>query len=311
VPECLQCEKEFESSTTAHDVCPECSGTHQGDSTLHTQSTSPSKESPRLRPRFPWLTCLFVALLAVTYLVQVFAGHPSATHPFDSVLLALGMNGEAIFSGQWWRLLTSIFVHGDLFHAVSNACFLLLFGSIAEMFFQRASYIVLCLVAGIAGSMAQLIALSPRSYGYGASGVAFGLVGALWSASFVHRVASGSAVRKWSIPFLLGIFIVLAFLPDWLHSRSFNTAHLAGLLTGMILGLVLPTRTTPAPVRRLVAIIAIAAVVFVGCAKIARAKQVPMLQQDSAAQSNLQRLLKPDAPAGANAKPSIVSPDSH
>jgi membrane associated rhomboid family serine protease len=219
---------------------------------------------------------LLASLIVATYILQVFADHSIPKRPMDPVLLAVGMNGEAVLAGQWWRLVTSIFVHVDLYHLVSNLCFLLLFGLIAETVFQRAGCLALWLLAGIAGSMSQLVALSPNSYGYGASGVAFGLVGALWGAYCLERVPSPTIVRRWSIVMLLAFFIVLGFLPDWLHSHSCNAAHLGGLLAGMILGLVIPIRTTPAPVRRICLIVAVAAVSLVGCAKIARAKHEPL-----------------------------------
>ena len=194
--------------------------------------------------RFPWLTLLLVSVIVATYCLQVIADHSTPKHPYDPVLLTIGMKGEAVFAGQWWRLITAIFVHIDLYHLLSNLCFLLLFGSIAESVFQHAGYLTLWFLTGIAGSMSQLVALSPQYYGFGASGVAFGLVGALWSAYFLERVPSPTFKRRWAIVVLLGFFIILGILPDWLQAHSFNAAHLGGLLAGMVLGLVIPVRAT-------------------------------------------------------------------
>jgi membrane associated rhomboid family serine protease/cytochrome c-type biogenesis protein CcmH/NrfG len=235
-------------------------------------------KSRELSLRFPWLTLLLASLIVATYCLQVFTDHHTPKDPMDPVLLAISMKGAAVLTGQWWRLLTSIFVHVDLYHLVSNLCFLLLFGAIAETVFQRGGYLLLWFLAGLAGSMSQLVALSPNSYGYGASGVAFGLVGALWGAYCLQRVPSPTIVRRWAVVFLLAFFILLGFLPDWIHSRSFNAAHFGGLLAGMILGLMIPMRATPAPMRRIGAIFALAAIAFLGCAKIALAKHEPFLQ---------------------------------
>jgi peptidoglycan/LPS O-acetylase OafA/YrhL len=90
-------------------------------------------------------------------------------------------------------------------------------------------------------------------------------------------VPSPTIVRRWSVAALLAFFIVLGFLPEWIHAHSFNAAHLGGLLAGMILGLVIPIRTTPAPLRRLCVIVAIAAILFLGSMTIARAKHEPLL----------------------------------
>lgn len=276
MPQCQQCAKPFESSVPSTDICPECAAQARTNSTPASQSGGFWNKSRDLRLRVPWLTLLLVSLIVATYCLQVFADHSKPKHPFDPVLLAIGMKGEAVFAGQWWRIVSAIFVHVDLYHLLSNLCFLLLFGTIAESVFQRAGYFALWFLAGIAGSMAQLVALSPQYYGFGASGVAFGLVGALWAAYCLERVPS-TISRRWTIVILLGFFIILGLLPDWLQAHSFNAAHLGGLLAGMILGLVIPVRTTPVPARRLCAIVAIAAFVFLGCAKIARAKHEPPL----------------------------------
>ena len=264
-----------DSSATSTDICAESRAEIRSGSTPLAQSPNPSNQSRGLRLRIPGMTFVLASLVVVIYCLQVLADHSTPKHPYDPVLLALGMKGDAVFAGQWWRLLTAIFVHIDLYHLLSNLCFLLLFGSIAESVFERAGYLALWLLAGIAGSLSQLLALSLAYYGFGASGVAFGLVGALWSASSLERVGPATIVRRWAVVFLLAFFILLGFLPDWIHSGSFNAAHLGGLLAGMVLGLVIPVRQTPAPARRLCVTVVIAAVLLVACVKIARAKHEP------------------------------------
>jgi rhomboid protease GluP len=276
--DCQKCGKPFASSATANDVCPQCAAVIHADLTLSAQLKRVWKKSRPLRERVPWMTLLLAALTVATFRLQVSSKQFDITPSFDPVLLAVGMKGEAVFAGQWWRLITAIFVHENLYHLLSNLCFLLLFGSIAENVFHRTGYLALWFLSGIAGSVTQLVSLSPRAYGYGASGVAFGLVGALWSAYCVGRAPAPRGVRRWPIPILLGIFLILGFLPDWIHSHSFNSAHVGGMLAGMILGLVLPVRVTIAPATRVLATVAIAAVVFAGCAKLAHAKQEPLLE---------------------------------
>ena len=270
--------KPVESSAPSTDTRPESVAEVRSDTAASPRSGGLWSKSRELRLRVPWLTFFLAAAIVVMYFLQVLADGSIPKHAMDPVLLAIGMKGEAVFAGQWWRLATAIFVHGDLYHLISNLSFLVLFGFIAETVFQRAGYFALWFLTGIAGSMSQLVALSPNAYGYGASGVAFGLVGALWGAYCLERVPSPTIVRRWSIVILLAFFIVLGFLPDWLHSHSFNAAHLGGLLAGMVLGLVMPIRTTRAPILRVCAIVAIAAIALMGCARIARAKQEPLLQ---------------------------------
>jgi len=284
-----------DSSATSAGICAESVAETVSDSAPPAQSPGPWNKSREFALRVPWVTFVLASAVVVVYCLQALADHSTPKHPYDPVLLALGMKGDAVFAGQWWRLLTAIFVHIDLYHLLSNLCFLLLFGSIAESVFERAGYLALWFLSGIAGSMSQLLALSPLYYGFGASGVAFGLVGALWSASCLERVGFATIVRRWSVVFLLAFFILLGFLPDWIHSGSFNAAHLGGLLAGMILGLVIPVRRTPAPARRLCVTVVIAAVLLVACVKIARAKHEPRSLQTGRASSG--------SPSGSPAVP--------
>jgi rhomboid protease GluP len=283
VPVSQQSTTTLDSSAPSTDISPESVAEIRSDSTSSARSGALWNKSRELRLRVPWMTLLLASVVVAGYCLQVLADHSTPKHPYDPVLLAVGMKGEAVFAGQWWRLVTAIFVHIDLYHLLSNLCFLLLFGSIAETVFQRAGYLALWFLTGIAGCMSQLLALSPNYYGYGASGVAFGLVAALWSAYCLERVPSPTIVRRWSVVILLGFFIILGFLPDWMHSHSSNAAHLGGLLAGMILGLVIPVRTTSAPIRKLCAIVVVALLLLAAGAKIARAKhEPPLLHTDGA-----------------------------
>src|SRR5208337_1684003 len=148
VPQCQRCAKSFESSTPSSNVCPECAATIGSDRTAAARPGGLWEKSRDLRLRFPWLTLLLASVIVATYCLQVFADHSTPKHPYDPVLLAIGMTGEAVFAGQWWRLVSAIFVHMDLYHLLSNLCFLLLFGSIAETVFQRASYLALWFLTG-------------------------------------------------------------------------------------------------------------------------------------------------------------------
>ncbi len=281
MPVSQQSTTRLKSSAPSTDLRAESVAEIRCDSTSPARSGSLWNKSRELRLPVPWMTLFLASVVVASYCLQVLADHSTPKHPYDPLLLAIGMKGEAAFAGQWWRLVSAIFVHIDLYHLLSNLCFLLLFGSIAETVFQRAGYLALWFLTGIAGSMSQLLALSPQNYGFGASGVAFGLVGALWSAYCLERVPSATLARRWWVVFLLAFFITLGFLPDWIHSQSFNAAHLGGLLAGMILGLVIPVRATPAPVRKLCVTVVITALLLVPCGKFARAKhEAPLLHTD-------------------------------
>ena len=80
--------------------------------------------------------------------------------------------------GEWWRLLTSAFLHWGVFHLAMNMLILYLIGTPLEMALGRARYLSVYVVAALAGSAGALLLSSPRAATAGASGAVFGIFGA-------------------------------------------------------------------------------------------------------------------------------------
>ncbi len=172
------------------------------------------------------------------YLTQAAAasGHDTAASlgevRFD-VLFRLGAKvGPAVLAGQWWRLVTAIFLHGGLLHIAMNLWCLVDVGSEVESLFSTSKFIVVYLATGVAGFLLSL-AWNPKGSSVGASGAILGLVGVLISASF-HHGHLGKLYRgqlwRWVIYVLIfGLF----FAVD-------NAAHIGGLAAGALLGYLVP-----------------------------------------------------------------------
>ncbi|MCW8966713.1 MAG: rhomboid family intramembrane serine protease [Candidatus Pacearchaeota archaeon] len=149
-----------------------------------------------------------------------------------------------IFAGKYlWTFLTSIFMHGGLFHLFANMFSLMFIGSLVEKIVGKTRYIYFYLTAGIlSGAFFVLSSLILQSdfnvYAVGASGALFGLVG------FLMIITPELPVYVMFIPIPIkmkyaapGILIVL-----WLISAAGsipigNTAHLGGLIVGLTYGL--------------------------------------------------------------------------
>jgi len=148
------------------------------------------------------------------------------------VLLRLGAKSPYILAGQWWRLVTAIFLHAGLLHIGMNLWCLFDLGPQVESMFSAAKFIVFYLVAGVAGFVLSLW-WSPFGMSVGASGAILGLIGVLIGVSF-HHGHLGKEYRgqlwRWVIYILIfGLF----FAVD-------NAAHIGGLATGLLLGYVVP-----------------------------------------------------------------------
>jgi rhomboid protease GluP len=150
------------------------------------------------------------------------------------VMLRLGGKfGPLIFAGQWWRLVTAIFLHAGLVHIGMNLWCLFDLGPEVESLFEVPKFIVLYLVTGVFGYIVSLW-WSPGVLSIGASGAIMGLIGVLIGASF-HLGHLGKEYRSMLWKWVIYIFIFgLFFAVD-------NAAHFGGLALGLLLGYVIPT----------------------------------------------------------------------
>ncbi|MEX2320465.1 MAG: rhomboid family intramembrane serine protease, partial [Saccharospirillum sp.] len=149
-------------------------------------------------------------------------------------LVVLGGNfGPLTVDGQWWRLLTSVFLHGGLLHLIFNALVLANIGIFLEPLLGRVSFAIVYLVTGLLASLTSLM----FNYGVvsvGASGAIFGMYG-----FFLALLTTKLFKREFRTTFLkntLG-FVALNIAIGFFGPID-NAAHLGGLISGFILGYV-------------------------------------------------------------------------
>jgi len=157
------------------------------------------------------------------------AGGTTKTH----VLILFGAKvNPLIEAGQYWRLLTSIFIHIGFTHLLFNTYALYILGKYSEKIFGHGKLVMLFLVSGLSGSVLSYL-MSPH-LSAGASGAIFGLLGAIviygWNNQFLR--SSGLITN---LMVILGINLMLGMILPGLD----NYAHLGGLIGGSSLGAVL------------------------------------------------------------------------
>ena len=151
----------------------------------------------------------------------------------------------AIAAGQWWRLVTSIFLHAGLIHLAMNAFGLWIFGNALEREIGRLSVLAVFLVTGIFAGAASYLFSSGAAVGVGASGAIFGLLGAFVTYNYLrrHTVLASAQLRSAVTLLLLNLVIGLSVPAiDW-------RAHLGGLVAGVVAGFAVDPSRPPA-VRR-------------------------------------------------------------
>lgn len=143
-----------------------------------------------------------------------------------------------VAQGEWWRLLSSMFLHSGFIHLALNMISLYFLGSFVEEAFGRGRYLALYLLSGIAGGLAYLYFGAFDVPAVGASGAIFGLLGGILGYSLRRGTFS------WQNPVIRQLLILLAlnlYIGFSVPNIS-NTAHLGGLAGGTIFGwLVAPT----------------------------------------------------------------------
>lgn len=163
------------------------------------------------------VTKVLIGLNIVLFVVQL------ASQEFT---LRFMMQPEAVaFDGEWYRMVTSAFLHDDRFflHIASNMYSLLIVGSQIERLLGRARYVTLYLVSAVGGSVGSMLFLHQVRPSYGASGAIFGLFAAFFV--FARRLR-GDAQQ---VLVLIGLNLAIGFAAS---SYINNYAHLGGLVVG-------------------------------------------------------------------------------
>ncbi len=141
-------------------------------------------------------------------------------------LIDFALAGPPVADGGWWRMVTSMFLHGSIIHLGFNMYALWIFGPAIERRFGPARYLGLYFAAGLWGSAGALI-LSPNGYTVGASGAIFGLMGAFVAIARVQGARDLGGVGA-----MIGINLVFTFAIPGISIGG----HLGGLLGGLACG---------------------------------------------------------------------------
>lgn len=134
-----------------------------------------------------------------------------------------------LFYGEYYRLITSVFIHIGVMHLFFNSYALYIFGTQIERVMGKVKYLIFFLLTGIGGNIVTFF-FSFETISAGASGSLFGILGAFVYLIQHHKDMITPEGRK-SILKLLGLNLVITFI-----SPSISiTAHLGGLIIGYLL----------------------------------------------------------------------------
>jgi rhomboid protease GluP len=208
----------------------------EADVLLHQQKTSTSHASDILAIFKPvkgyFVTPIILNINLLVFALMAMAG-VGILVPDSESLINWGANIRSLsLSGQWWRMLTSTFLHIGIVHLLMNMYAFLLIGAQLEPRLGKARFIFAYLLTGIVASITSLYWHS-HGISAGASGAIFGMYG-LFLAMLMSKDVVEKANRK-QLFASIAFFIVYNLLGG-LQPGIDNAAHVGGLITGLVLG---------------------------------------------------------------------------
>ena len=177
------------------------------------------------------VTKILIALNIGVYLITAVQGAGLNNPVGGSLYLKWVLFGPFVAQGDWWRLITAMFLHGFLLHLAFNMFALYVIGGPVEEYLGRVRFLLLYLVSGLAGSAGALIQ-SPTTPVVGASGAIFGILGAMlileWQAT--GRLGGTAAT-------LILVNLALNFGLNSTGGSISIGGHLGGLVGGILVTL--------------------------------------------------------------------------
>ncbi|MEI3611706.1 rhomboid family intramembrane serine protease [Pseudogracilibacillus sp. SO30301A] len=173
------------------------------------------------KPRF---TYIFIALNIFMFLMLELNG---GSLNIETLIQSGAKYNPAIVEGEWWRIVSSMFLHIGALHLFMNMLALYYLGTVVERIFGTARFVIIYFLAGIGGGLTSF-AFNVH-VAAGASGALFGLFGALLFFGIIYKRLFFQTMGK-NLIFILAINLVFGFLVPQIDMG----AHVGGLIMGFI-----------------------------------------------------------------------------
>ncbi len=198
--------------------CPDHSGRPVGAARVaSTVSRSRLGSTPAI------VTKVLIAINVAVYFVGVGQG-VGINQPGGRLFADGWLYGPSVANGDWWRLITSAFLHANLLHIIFNMLALWWFGAAVETALGRWRFLALYAVGGLAGSAGALLA-TPTAVTVGASGAIFGILGSMLIIEYQQTGSfSGNALT------LIAVNLAFTFAVPNISIGG----HLGGLVGGIL-----------------------------------------------------------------------------
>ena len=236
---CVQCGRQLPGFSLGKKLCRWC---------VQHEAAQRGEDSPYQRVESaPWtrgqsrslssmaVTQAIFGINIAVFVVMLLSGVSMLSNPSGQDLIRWGANfGPLTVSGQWWRLLTCVFIHGGLLHIAFNMWCLWDLGGLAESVYGHWTFAAVYLISGLAASLAS-VAWNPMILSVGASGAIFGIAGALIASFYLGEFSLPRAAMTGMLRSVV-MFVGYNLFFGAVIARTDNAAHVGGLLMGLLLG---------------------------------------------------------------------------
>ena len=169
----------------------------------------------------PYVSYALIAINVLIYVVSILFGK------YDDIINTFCLYGPLVRLGEYYRLITSMFLHGDILHLFFNCYAIYVIGPQLESFMGKAKFLFIYIFSGILGGFLSIAMSNYASIG--ASGAIFGLLGGMLYFGYHYRLYLGSVLKSQIIP-----LIVLNLVLGFMNSGIDNFAHFGGLIGGVL-----------------------------------------------------------------------------
>lgn len=212
--------------------------TSSGGSYAYTNSAQPATAQPRRvilgatvnqNPRW---TQVILVIIGLFFVGQMLTGGSILGDKVDQLTEWGALTKPGVLDGEWWRLITSMFLHVGILHIAFNAMALFVLGMQVEQLMGSKRFLLIFFLTGLGGNILTLLVNPVPSVG--ASGGIFGLLGALIAFFYRNRDRLGpwGQANLRSLLITAGINFVITFSIPQVNQM----AHLGGLAAGLFLG---------------------------------------------------------------------------
>src|ERR1700688_4089983 len=233
---CVQCGRQLPGFSFGKKLCRWC---------VQHEAAQRGKDSPYQRVESaPWarrqsssmaVTQAIFGINVAVFVVMLLSGVSMLSNPSGQDLVRWGANfGPLTVGGEWWRLLTCVFIHGGLLHIAFNMWCLWDLGRLAESVYGHWTFAAVYFLSGLSASLASVI-WNPVILSVGASGAIFGIAGALIASFYLGEFSLPKAAVSGLLRSVL-MFAGYNLVFGEMSGHTDNAAHVAGLVSGLILG---------------------------------------------------------------------------